>query len=85
MAGPLIAERFGVPHFGAIFGGVHVFLLGASAASPVVSGYLYDVTGSYASAFTIYAIAQVAGAILVLCVRRPAQRDGSNRRPRKGM
>jgi MFS family permease len=73
MAGPLIAQRFGVAHFGAIFGGVHVFLLGASAASPVVSGYLYDVTGSYASAFTIYAIAQVAGAVLVLCVGRPTK------------
>jgi MFS family permease len=82
MAGPLIASRFGVAHFGAIFGGVHVFLLGASAASPVVSGYLYDVTGSYGLAFKIYAIAQVAGAILVLTVRRPVL-DLSDRRLEK--
>jgi hypothetical protein len=70
MAGPLIAARFGVAHFGAIFGAVHVFLLGASAVSPVVSGYAYDVTGSYARAFTAYAWAQVVGALLVLSIRQ---------------
>jgi MFS family permease len=70
MAGPLIAARFGVAHFGAIFGGVHVFLLGASAASPVISGYVYDVTGSYTPAFAVYALAQALGALLVLRLRQ---------------
>lgn len=53
-----------------------------SQARPVVSGYLYDVTGSYASAFSIYAIAQVAGGLLVLCVGRPAAQEESTRRAR---
>lgn len=69
LQGMLVARQFGVRYFGSIFGLLSTFLLGASAASPVVSGYIYDVTGSYSLGFTVWAIAQCAGALLVLTLR----------------
>ena len=46
--GPIVAEIFEGPHFGAIFGTLMVALIGGGAAGPWVAGVLHDATGSYA-------------------------------------
>jgi cyanate permease len=48
--------------------------IAASAAcfGPVIAGYLFDRTGSYASAFILSAALNLVAACLVLLLKRPA-------------
>jgi len=49
--GPIVAEIFEGPHFGAIFGAITVALIGGGAAGPWMAGVVHDLTGSYRLAF----------------------------------
>jgi MFS family permease len=49
--GPIVAEIFEGPHYGAIFGMLTVALIGGGATGPWVAGAIFDRTGSYALAF----------------------------------
>ena len=51
--GPIVAEIFEGPHFGAIFGMVTVALIGGGAAGPWITGVIHDATGSYRLAFLL--------------------------------
>jgi MFS family permease len=51
--GPIAAEIFEGPHFGAIFGIISLPLIGGGAAGPLLAGVLHDVTGSYNSSFVV--------------------------------
>jgi len=51
--GPIVAEIFEGPHFGAIFGTLMVFAIGGGAVGPWVTGLLHDHTGNYDLAFWI--------------------------------
>jgi MFS family permease len=51
--GPIVAEIFEGPHYGAIFGTITVALIGGGAAGPWIAGVLHDATGSYRSAFLL--------------------------------
>ncbi|HEX4328378.1 MAG TPA: MFS transporter [Burkholderiales bacterium] len=51
--GPIAAEIFEGPHFGAVFGTLTVALIGGGAAGPWVTGVIHDVTGSYRMAFLL--------------------------------
>jgi MFS family permease len=57
--GPIVAEIFDGPHFGAIFGLASVALIIGGAAGPFAAGIIHDITGTYGAAF--------AGSIL-LCI-----------------
>jgi MFS family permease len=72
---PLIAELFGLSSHGLILG---VNILGYSigaATGPLVAGYLFDVTGSYQSAFLVCAVAGMLGLLLTALIHVPAQND----------
>ena len=51
--GPIVAEIFEGPHYGAIFGAVTVALIGGGAAGPLAAGLIHDATGSYRPAFLL--------------------------------
>jgi MFS family permease len=51
--GPIVAEIFEGPHFGAIFGTITVALIGGGAAGPWIAGFIHDATGSYRLAFVL--------------------------------
>ena len=51
--GPIVAEIFEGPHYGAIFGTLTVALIGGGAAGPWVAGVIHDATGSYRLAFLL--------------------------------
>ena len=51
--GPIVAEIFEGPHYGAIFGTVTVALTGGGAAGPWAAGIIHDATGSYRLAFLL--------------------------------
>ena len=63
--GPVVAEIFEGPHFGAIFGTLMVFAIGGGAVGPWVTGLLHDQTGNYDLAFYIALGFSVVSAITI--------------------
>ena len=51
--GPIVAEIYEGPHYGAIFGTITVALAAGGAAGPWVAGVIHDATGSYRLAFIL--------------------------------
>lgn len=52
--GPIVAEIFEGPHYGAIFGVMTMALIGGGAAGPWLAGAIHDATGSYRTAFMLF-------------------------------
>jgi MFS family permease len=81
--GPIVAEIFEGPHYGAIFGTITVALIGGGAVGPWMAGALHDATGSYRLAFlliTAFCLASIAaiwmaGPRQIRRVRSVASRD----------
>jgi MFS family permease len=69
--GPIVAEIFEGPHYGAIFGTITIALIGGGAAGPWVAGIIYDITGTYRIGF-VTAIACCA--ISTIAIWRAAPR-----------
>jgi MFS family permease len=67
VAAPFItAEIFGAKNYGVIYGVINVFFtLGMSVGMPL-SGAIFDARGSYIPAFTLYAVAAVVVAVLLI-------------------
>ncbi len=66
---PLIAERFGIDSLGQLFGIVlFVGTLGGTIG-PTVSGYIFDVTGSYQASFAVLTGIAILGLVLILFLR----------------
>ena len=76
---PTVAELFGTRAHGAIFGGILFFGTLGAATGPIVAGRIFDVTGSYAWAFTGLAAMGVLG--LVLATSLPPRRTGTPAHP----
>jgi MFS family permease len=70
--GPIVAEIFEGPHYGAIFGAITVALTGGGAVGPWVAGVIHDATGSYELAFllTIACCVVSAAAIWIAAPRK---------------
>jgi len=69
--GPIVAEIFEGPHFGAIFGTVMVAAIVGGAAGPWVTGLLFDRTGNYVVAFWIaLALSVVSAAAIFMAAPR---------------
>jgi MFS family permease len=62
----LIGRYYGRQSFGTIFGSCMLFNAIPQLISPVYAGWIYDMTGSYVSALTVFAIL-VAIATVVVC------------------
>jgi len=63
--GPIVAEIFEGPHFGAIFGTLMVFAIGGGAVGPWITGLLHDHTGNYDLAFWIALALSVVSALAI--------------------
>lgn len=74
---PTVAEYFGLRAHGAIFGLVLFSGTIGGAAGPIFAGRVYDLTDSYAPAFTALAVLAALGLALVL--RLPASNPGIHR------
>jgi MFS family permease len=51
--GPIVAEIFEGPHYGAVFGTINVAFIGGGVAGPWAAGAIRDATGSYSPAFAL--------------------------------
>ena len=70
---PTVAEFFGTRAHGATFGGILFFGTLGAAVGPTMAGRVFDLTGSYAYAFTGLAVMGVLGLFLVLSL--PSRRS----------
>ena len=68
---PLMAELFGLSSHGLILGVVHLGFTIGGAVGPVVTGYIFDITGGYQAAFLVCAAFCVFSTILVAIMGRP--------------
>jgi MFS family permease len=67
---PIVAEHFGLSSHGVIMG--VVIMIGGTAGmaiGPVVAGHVFDITGSYQTAFWIYSVISVVGLVLMFLLR----------------
>lgn len=68
---PLAAEYFGLKSHGAIFGAIAGATVILGALGPLVTGFLFDTTGSYRIPFVVCGFLSFAGLILCILLRRP--------------
>ena len=66
---PYVAELFGLKDHGAIFG-FSMFILGAGAFGPFVTGKIFDVTSSYRLAFVMLAILSFLSILLAIGINK---------------
>ncbi len=72
----LWANYYGRASLGSIYGLSRAAQVSGFALGPLVSGIVYDATGSYRSAFIYFAFLAVVAAVIVLAFRRPTSRTG---------
>ena len=76
---PLVARLFGLGSHGLILGvNSFIFTIGA-AIGPFLTGYIFDVTGSYQMAFLIGAGAGIVGLILTVLLKPIRGKRGQNK------
>jgi len=66
---PLVAGLFGLRSHGLILGVVAFSFTIGAAVGPFLTGYIFDVTGSYQSAFLVCAAIGIVGLVLIALVR----------------
>ncbi|MBA7614515.1 L-lactate transporter [subsurface metagenome] len=67
----LLADYFGTRSFGTIFGWVALIGMLGGVASPVIAGWIFDITGSYQLAWQIFALTTVPAIPLILLAKPP--------------
>jgi MFS family permease len=68
----LVGECFGLAAFGKILGAIMISATVGAAIGPVLTGRIFDVTGSYRIAFLIHVAAFAASALAILLLRAPS-------------
>ena len=71
----VIADYFGTRRFATVRGLVSMLQMPVNVAAPLIAGWSFDVTGSYHTAFTAFAIGTFGGMIAVMLIRRPTWAD----------
>ena len=65
----IVAELFGIKSHGLILGVVSFVFTVGGAVGPLVTGYLFDLTGNYQTAFLICAVLNIVAIILATLLR----------------
>ena len=68
----LRGEYFGPRDFATIMGMSQPVMMLGSFFGPVIAGFAYDVQGSYRMVFTIFAVVNMVGALLLFFIKKPA-------------
>lgn len=70
------AEYFGRKAFGTIMGFMAMVIMLGTMAGPLFAGYVWDITGNYRLAFTVFAIAALVAVGLILGAKPPVKKEG---------
>ena len=65
------ADYFGPTSFGTILGFSSMIMMFGMAIGPLITGFIYDVTGSYRLGFTIMAGSAILGAVFFYLAKKP--------------
>lgn len=76
----LIADYFGRRSYATIQGFRSSVQMGGIIAGPIISGYVFDRTGSYSDAFLGFSGAALVAIVLVLMAKPPGRARGTGRR-----
>lgn len=80
---PLVMiESLGLKRLGSVMGLTGVFYTAGAAVSPIITGHIFDVTGSYSIALTSF-IAMLAVCSLAIFGCRPLEREQAGLTPRQ--
>ncbi len=71
----IVREYFGLDSFASIYGGLWAFQSLGVAAGPFITGYIFDTTGSYNSAFIAFIVVTILAIVLIMFTRRPRLAD----------
>ena len=69
-------EYFGRKAFATIGGLMQMFLMIPTVIGPIFAGYVYDATGSYYTAFILFALLYLVGAGVIVFAKRPIKKRG---------
>ena len=69
----LASTRFGLLHYGAVFGALNLWLSLGTATGPLFSGVMHDLMGSYRAAFIIFAGLLALALPAILLIGKPTQ------------
>ena len=75
------ADYFGPRNFATIMGLSQPIMMVGSFIGPIAAGYAYDVQGNYQGVFTVIALVNLVGALLVFFIKRPALPQRQEVRP----
>jgi cyanate permease len=67
----ITGECFGLVSFATVSGLAGVFTMSGAAFGPSIAGLIFDATGSYQMAFTIFAAMSVAAILLIYFAKPP--------------
>ncbi len=68
---PLVAELFGLSSLGVIMGASGLGIMLGGAAGPLLTAHIFDITGSYQSAFMICSVLGTIGVLLSISIKPP--------------
>ena len=69
----VIVDSLGVKHLGTLLGMVGIFATIGFAAGPIIAGRIYDVTGSYATAFWLFIVLSLLASAAIFGCRPLAE------------
>jgi MFS-type transporter involved in bile tolerance (Atg22 family) len=69
----IIRNTFGIRAFGTIFGVVNLISMVTAIGAPLLAGYSFDATGSYQTAFVVFAVIFAIGGMIIFTARPPKQ------------
>jgi MFS transporter, OFA family, oxalate/formate antiporter len=69
------AKMFGLVSLGSIVGVIVFSYTFGGTFGPIVTGYIFDVAGSYAGAFTIFMVLAAFGFVLTFFIKRPLKKE----------
>ena len=67
---PLVAELFGLSSHGLIMGVVGIGFTLGGAAGPLLTGHIFDITGSYQSAFQVCSAIGITGVLTTITIKK---------------
>ena len=67
----LVGECFGLRAYGQILGAAMLAAALGVATGPVITGHIFDVSGSYAAAFALHVAAFLIASAIIALLRRP--------------
>ena len=78
LTSPMIAELFGLHSHGVIFAVIGLGYTFAGIISPVLIGYIFDITNSYQSAWLICGTLTIVAVIVALLLKLPRRQEATN-------